>query len=136
MWGILSRQMVPSQLATHQQLSKSISIQWQELFAIVAAALTWGHQWSTLRICSHRDNLSIVQAWEGKSSHQLRIMHLLRLLFLTAAQGNFTLCLKHLPAVKNTIADAISRQKFELFFSLAPQARQNLTPTPGKLNTI
>ena len=27
----------------HQQLPKHISIQWQELFAIVAAALTWGH---------------------------------------------------------------------------------------------
>ena len=41
----------------HQQLSKQISIQWQELFAIVAAALTWGHNWSRLRIrffCNNR----------------------------------------------------------------------------------
>lgn len=27
----------------HQQLLKHMSIRWQELFAIVAAALTWGH---------------------------------------------------------------------------------------------
>ena len=52
----------------HQQLSKQISIQWQELFAIVAASLTWGHQWSRLKTRFFCDNLPIVQAWEGKTS--------------------------------------------------------------------
>jgi hypothetical protein len=118
----------------HQQLSKATFIQWQELFAIVAAALTWGHRWSTRRICFYCDNLPIVQAWEGKSSCQPRIMQLLRLLFLTAAQGNFTIILKHVPGVHNTLADAISRRKYSLFFSLAPRARRTPTPTPGSLN--
>lgn len=27
------------------KLSKHVSIQWQESFAIVATALTWGHNW-------------------------------------------------------------------------------------------
>ena len=120
----------------NQQLSKSISIQWQELFAIVAAALTWGHMWSTLKLCFHCDNLPIEQAWEGKSSRQPHIMQLLRLLFFTVAQGNFTITLKHVPGVKNAIADAISRQTYFLFLALAPQAPRTPPPTPGSLNTI
>ena len=120
----------------HQQLSNQISIQWQELFAIMAAALTWGHQWSRLRIRFCCDNLPIVQAWEGKSSRQPWIMHLLRLLFLTAAKGNFTITLNHIPGITNPIADAISRQKFTRFFSLAPQANREPTPTPGMLNEL
>eukprot|EP00731_Ephydatia_muelleri_P036952 Em0362g2a len=42
----------------HQQLLKR-SIQWQELFAIVAAALTWGHFLTGQRIGFHCDNLPI-----------------------------------------------------------------------------
>ena len=120
----------------HQQLSKHISIQWQELFTIVAAALTWGHKWSTLKIRFFCDNLPIVQAWEGKTSRQPRIASLLRLLFLTAAKGNFTITLKHIPGINNPIADAISRQNFTLFFSLAPQAQWTPAPTPGILNEL
>ncbi|KAL5516658.1 hypothetical protein EMCRGX_G002048 [Ephydatia muelleri] len=39
------------------------SIQWQELFAIMAAASTWGHHWSGLRIHLHCNNFPNVQAW-------------------------------------------------------------------------
>ena len=53
-----------------QQLSRHISIQWQELFAILAAALTWGHHWQQKKILFYCDNLPIVQAWEGKASKQ------------------------------------------------------------------
>ena len=124
------------QWQSHQELSKHISIQWQELFAIVAASLIWGHQWTRRKIRFFCDNLPIVQAWQGKASSQPRIMSLLRLLFFTAAKGNFTITLKHIPAVKNSIADAISRQNFTLFFSLAPQAQRTPTPTPGMLNKL
>ena len=124
------------QWQSHQELSKHISIQWQELFAIVATSLTWGHQWTRRKIRFFCDNLTIVQAWEGKTSRQPRIMSLLHLLFFTAAKGNFTITLKHIPGVKNSIADAISRQNFTLFFSLAPQAQRTPTPTPGMLNEL
>ena len=51
----------------HQQLPKR-SIQWQELFAIMAAALTWGHFLAGQRIRFHCNNLPIVQAWTNQSS--------------------------------------------------------------------
>ena len=117
----------------HQKL---FSIQWQELFAIVAAALTWGNKWQTKRIRFNCDNQAIVFAWQGKSSKDLQIMCLLRKLFLTAAQHNFTVILSHLPGRHNAIADALSRRQFNRFFALAPQADLVPTTIPGILNTI
>eukprot|EP00731_Ephydatia_muelleri_P033672 Em0035g9a len=112
----------------HQQLLKR-SIQWQELFAIVAAALTWGHFLTGQRIRFHCDNLPIVQAWTNQSSRHPGIMDLLRTLFFIAARNNFTVSLVHLPGRLNCIADALSRNQMSRFFSLAPQANQ--LPTPG-----
>jgi len=87
----------------HQQLSEQVSIQQQELFAIVDAALSWGHTWRQKRIRFYCDNLVIVNSWEGKSSKHSRIISLLRTLFLTAAKNNFTVSLKHLPGKINEI---------------------------------
>ena len=120
----------------HQQLSSSISIQWQELFAVLAAALTWGHMKSEKHIKFHCDNQSIVLAWQGKSSKQLKLILLLRMLFLTAAQNSFTITLCHLPGIHNSIVDALSRQQFTCFFALAPQANCTPIPTPGVLTLL
>ena len=116
----------------HQQLLKR-SIQWQELFAIVAAALTWGHFLTGQRIRFHCDNLPIVQAWTNQSSRHPGIMDLLRTLFFIAARNNFTVSLVHLPGRLNCIADALSRNQMSRFFSLAPQANQLPTPVPLEL---
>ena len=116
----------------HQQLPGR-SIQWQELFDIIAAVLTWVHHLSGLRIQFHCDNLSIVQAWVNQSSKQPGINELLRLLFLTAAQYSFTVSLVHLPGWLNCIADALSRNFMPRFFSLAPQAHLSPTPFPPRL---
>ena len=43
------------------------SIPWQELFTILAAALTWGHLLSGQCIWFHYDSPPIVQAWANKS---------------------------------------------------------------------
>ena len=88
-----------------------------------------GTLWSTLKIQFFCKNLSIVQAWEGKTSRQPRIMSLLHLLFLTAANGNFNATLEHIPSINNPTANGISRQNFTLFLSLAPQAKRTNTNT-------
>ena len=107
----------------HQQLSEQESIQWQELFAIVTAALTWGHTWWQKRIRFYCDNLIIANSWEGKSSSHSHIMSLLCTLFLTATKNNFTVSLKHLSGKTNEIVDALSRKQFICFFYLTPQAQ-------------
>ena len=104
----------------HQHLPLH-SIQWQELFAIVAAS-TWGHHWSGLCIHFHCDNLPIVQAWARQSAKHPDLMQLLRTLFLVAAQHSYTIRLSHLPGRQKNIADALSQIHLHLFFTAAPQA--------------
>ena len=108
---------------THISSFQNVSIQWQELFAIVAAALTWGHTWRQKCIRFYCDNLVIVNSWEGKSSKHPRIMSLLHTLILTAAKDNFIVSLKYLPGKVNEIVDALSRKQFICFFHFAPQAQ-------------
>ena len=54
------------------------SIQWQELFAILAAADTWHHRLASRRVIFHCDNPAVVQAWSGQSSRYPALMVLRR----------------------------------------------------------
>ncbi|KAL5515958.1 hypothetical protein EMCRGX_G001212 [Ephydatia muelleri] len=99
----------------HQELSQH-SIQWQELFAIVAAAHTWGHRLAGHRIRFHCDNLAVVHTWNGQSTRDTAIMVLLRELFYVAARSNFTVQLVHVPGKHNSLADALSRDMLSRFF--------------------
>eukprot|EP00731_Ephydatia_muelleri_P028107 Em0019g980a len=106
----------------HQELSQR-SIQWQELFAIVAAAHTWGHRLAGRRIRFHCDNLAVVHAWNGQSSRDTAIMVLLRELFYVAARSNFTVQLVHVPGKHNSLADALSRDMLSRFFHTCSSGR-------------
>eukprot|EP00731_Ephydatia_muelleri_P033689 Em0035g26a len=148
----------------HQQLLKR-SIQWQELFAIVAAALTWGHFLTGQRIRFHCDNLPIVQAWTNQSSRHPGIMDLLRTLQTelhcgrTFPQSNVTLlfpCPPGQPAAHARTSGAgralEGRLRHLLHRAVAPSTSTtyragirkyyafctqfNLTPFPGSKHTI
>ena len=140
LWGLLPQ--ICAKLCTdswsivQSYSEKYCRVQWQELFAIVAAASTWGHHWSGLRIHFHCDNLPIVQAWARQSSKHPDLMQLLRTLFLVAAQNNFTIRMSHLPGRLNRIADALSRNNLPMFFTLAPQAAPLPTLIPYHLTRI
>ena len=109
------------------------SIQWQELFAIVAAATIWGSRLSNHRITFKCDNLAIVNAWSSQNAKDLQLSKLLRRLFFIAASQNFTVRLVHIPGSLNCIADCLSRNQLLKFFHLAPQADRNPTPVPPDL---
>ena len=79
----------------HQQLGVQ-SIQWHKLFAIVAAAKAWGPRLAKRRARFLCDNQAIVYAWFGQSSKDVAIMKLLRELFFTAANHNFSVQLVHI----------------------------------------
>ena len=119
----------------HQELSQR-SIQWQELFAIVAAAHAWGHKLAGHRIRFHCDNQAVVHAWSGQSSQDPKIMSFLRELFYAAACNNFTIQLVHVPGKHNPLADALSRNQLSQFFALAPQAEPVPTSIPTALASL
>lgn len=57
-----------------------------ELFAIVAALASWGHQWRRKKILVYRDNQAIVQVWQAKNPKHPAIAQVCRTLFLVAAK--------------------------------------------------
>ena len=111
-----------------EQLSKSIS--YRELFAITAAALTWGHQWTGNRVVFITDNKPITQIWELGTSRCPDIMSLIRPLFLHAAKNDYSISFKHIFGVSNPIADALSRFQMPKFRNLLQDADPHPTPIP------
>ena len=111
----------------------SMPIEWKELYAIVIACEAWGHHWSGKRIMFHCDNQAIVQVWESGLSRSTDLMHLVRALFFIAAHNNFTVIVKHIRGINNSIADSLSRQQLSRFRSLVPHADLAGTPIPAKL---
>ena len=102
---------------------QDLSIEYKELYAILAACSTWGHMWSRMRIAIHCDNQAVVSCLASGTSKSVPVMSLIRKLFLVCAQHNFLVVARHVPGKANTIADSLSRSNMQVFRRLAPLAR-------------
>ena len=100
-----------------------LSIEFKELYALLAACLAWGSRWSKLRITIHCDNKAVVDSIASGTSKSPTVMSLLRKLFMICAQHNFTVTACHVPGKCNLIADSLSRFKMQEFRRLAPKAQ-------------
>ena len=109
------------------------SIYYRELFAITAAALTWGRHWEGLRIVFVTDNKPISQVWDSGSSSSKPLMSLIRPLYLFAAKTGFSISFKHIFGIYNPLADALSRFQMQKFFSLMPEADKTPTELPDSV---
>ena len=118
----------PNQLA--------LSIDYRELFAIVAAAFTWGHLWRGQRIVFVTDNKPITKIWDKGTSPTKAIMSLIRPLYLFAARVGFTISFKHIFGSHNVAADALSRFQMERFRAAMPHANTLPTPTPAIVDLL
>ena len=105
-------------------------IDFQELFAIVAAVVTWGHHWQGKRVVFVTDNKPITQIWESGASPSPNIMSLIRRLYLFAARSHFSISFKHILGHFNAAADALSRFQMSRFRQLEPDADLEPTPIP------
>ena len=110
-----------------------VSIDYRELFAITAAALTWGHSWEGLRIVFVTDNKPISQVWDSGSTSSRPLMSLIRPLYLFAAKTGFCISFKHIFGTSNPLADALSRSQMEKFFGLMPRADRTPTALPDSV---
>ena len=99
-----------------------LSIDYRELFSIVAATLTWGHKWRGQRIVFVTDNKPITQVWDSGTSPSIPLMSLVRPLYLFAAKSGFSISFKHIFGIYNVAADAISRFQMRRFRDAMPTA--------------
>ena len=119
--GIYGNQWFQGKWAPDQMVScPGISIDWQELYAIVIACKIWGKHWSRKRIIFHCDNQPVVDIINSKHSKSPKIMALVRTLTLLTLEYNFYFKAYHIPGILNSIADCISRFQMEEFRTLAP----------------
>ena len=107
-----------------------LDIDFKELFAIVAATLTWGRQWNGKRIVFVTDNKPITQIWAKGSTPSPLLMSLVRKLFIFAALNNFLVSFKHISGKRNPVADALSRFQVSRFRQLMPDAQEQPTAIP------
>ena len=105
----------------------------KELLPVVLACVIWWPQWQHKQVLVLCDNAAVVQILNAKSSREKTIMHLLRCLHFFCALADIKLRAEHLPGVKNTIADAISRNNLQVLFSILPTACHAPSPIPPVL---
>jgi Reverse transcriptase-like len=104
------------------------SMPWKELFAIVAAAATWGPRWQRQRVTFFTDCMPVVQAITKGASRTRRMMQLIRQLHFYAASHHFVYRVQHVPGVENKIADELSRVLDAAQLSI--QCRRSIDPLP------
>ena len=108
----------------------------QELFAIVAAVFTWGHQWEDQQILFYTDNSSITHVWRTGTSTDSAIMKLVRALFLFCARLNINILMQHIPGSSNAASDALSRLQVQRFHRLRPGSSRYPSIVPPTVWTI
>jgi hypothetical protein len=94
---------------TKHLTQKNISIDWQELYAIVVASYIWAPLWAQKQIVFYCDNQAVVSIINSKHSKSPRIMDLVHALTIQTLKYNFYFRAFHVPGHYNDIADAISR---------------------------
>ena len=112
---------------------KQYEITFLELFPIVLALNLWGQQLSCKRIVLHTDNQALCFIINKFSSKDDNIMVLLRNLASVCLDYNVLIKAEHIPGVLNTLADSLSRFKFQDFRRLAPWARSSPEDIPQNL---
>ena len=99
----------------------------KELFAIAVAANTFGGQWRGKSIIFYCDNKTSVDVFYAERAHSKGLNAVLRSLHYVAAIFEFQLTVKHIPGKLNWKADALSRQRVDLYRKLDPCCDSTMT---------
>lgn len=93
-----------------------------ELFPIVVAVEIWGDRLSNKKVCFWSDNMGVVQCISRLTSSSFPVLALLRHLVLRCLQRNIWFRARHVPGVRNSVADSLSRFRWQEFRDLLPGA--------------
>ena len=109
----------------------------KELVPIVLAVALWDPQWAGTTVCCWCDNSAAVWTINKGSARDPKLMRLLRCLcFFFCAVYKIILTARHLPGVRNSSADALSRNNTKLFFVLNLQTSPLPTLIPCELQEL
>ena len=115
---------------TDAVLKAKLSIAFLELYPIVAAVTIWGESMKNKKVEFLTDNKAVVGIINQQTSKCTHIMSLVRSLVLQCLSHNILFKASHVPGVKNSIADSLSRFQMERFRALSPEADKDATQPP------
>ena len=105
------------------------SIEYLELYAVVAGVLAWIHRFANKRIILFTDNESAQAMINKTSSNCKNCMVLIRILVLHSMIHNVRIYAKHVSSSDNGIADSLSRFQNERFRRLTRELNFEEFPT-------
>ena len=94
------------------------SIQYQELYALVAAILKWIHMFSNSRVTIFCDNLAVCRMINKTSSSCRNCMVLLRIFVMKCMVENARVFAEHVKSSDNKLADLLSRDDIKEFLRI------------------
>ena len=112
------------------------SIAWKEMVPITMAVLVWGEELRNRRIVLNTDNMSIKFVINKQTSHDPKIMKLVRTFVVACLKNNISFRAVHVRSHDNSIADSLSRFQMDRFHKLATGADKRATPIPMGLLPI
>jgi hypothetical protein len=109
---------------------EDIHITSKELFPILVFVEIFSLALQNRRIEVFSDNTAVVGILNTQTARDPHCLLLLRRIVLRSLQLNCVIMATHLPGKLNTLADALSRGKIELFREMHPGAASDPTPLP------
>ena len=112
------------------------SIEYLELFGVVAGVLTWIHRFKNRRIILFCDNKSVVDMINLTTTSCKNCMVLLRMLVLKGLMENVRIFARHIAGSKNVLADNLSRNRIDLFHDNCIEQNRFINESPTKVPEI
>eukprot|EP00794_Sanderia_malayensis_P000850 gene850-biopygen113 len=109
---------------------ENLSIAVKELIPIVLAAYVWGPTWSRLHVLFKCDNMAVVECLSRGLCKDRHLALLLRDLSIQAILHSFSFSAIHVPGAVNTLADLLSRLRFQQFLHRLPLPEPHSPPVP------
>ena len=106
---------------------RSLNIAVLEFYTIVLSVIIWGHLMRNQRITFFTDNEALVHVINESSCRDKFLMSFVRRLVFVCLQNNILFRARHVPGIKNALADSLSRLQIQRFRRLAP-AHMQLSP--------
>ena len=110
--------------------ARNPTIEYLELFGVLAGVLTWLHRFHNKRIILFCDNSTVVEMINSTSSSCKQCMILIRQLVLESLKQNTRVFARHLSGKSNYFSDSLSRMDFDRFWRLSDTNNWHFESTP------
>ena len=109
------------------------SINYLELYALTVGVVLWIRNFKNQNITIFCDNQSVLHMVNNTSSKDRNCMVLLRLITMECLTNNVKLKVKYIPSKKNTLADMLSRMRYQDFIKELKRQKLTMNTYPDEI---